>query len=187
LAGFTEKKIAIAKRDFATYARDLLYSKFHNFDNNLKIFLHFCETNEVAKNITGPLKVNPNVDLKDWWTKFKATGGSFVGSKHYTLPLDETDRTALLYQFLLALDAGVYDFMDFCMGAYGRTRYDDNVFAFNDDISKKVVKSLQNKLEDVEPDEEKQNESTSGIEKDNFDWDLFFLMLPKTRRQLLGL
>lgn len=170
-----EKNVRLALRDFIAYSRDLLDSKFQNFGNNLKIFIDFCETNDIMKTITEPLKLNSKVNLKDWWEEFSKTGGSFVGSKHYELPVNEEDRTALLYQFLVALNNGVYDFLTFTTGVYGNRRCGDDVTEFNDDITKKLVRGLNNRLDEIElkPNIKEPSPKISLNNEKIMEWDLF--------------
>src|SRR5208283_5271943 len=92
-------EIRKAKKRFYEIQADLLSSKTHNFDNNLKAFAEFCETNPIMKKITEPLKNNEHTDIKKWWEDFQKTGGSFIGSKRYSLPTDPKEAASVLYKF----------------------------------------------------------------------------------------
>jgi predicted nucleotide-binding protein len=143
-------QIRLVKRRFYDLQMDLLQSKHFNFDNNLKIFVEFCETNPVMKQIIEPLKNNPNTDIKEWWKNLLETGGSFIGSKRYTLPSDPNDETSLLYKFILSLNAGTYDVPNFALNVYGADDQREAYYEFNNDITRKLVRGLIRKLDALE-------------------------------------
>lgn len=143
-------RIRLTLRKFYDYANDLMRSRHHNFNDNLRIFVEFCEKGEFMKDITSELKSNPNVDLDKWWKDFQSTGGSMVGSKRYALPINDEDRTALLYQFLLKINSGKISFDNFGMDAFGSLNLDHMVYEFNDAITEKLVRLLSYRLENLE-------------------------------------
>lgn len=138
------------KKRYYDLQSDLLASKHFNFDNSLKIFMHFCENDSVMKKITEPLKTDKTVDVNKWWTDLRQTGGSFVGSKRYVMPEDPEKVASLLYQFVLGMAQGNYDFLTFATDVYGFTEIDRDIHAFNDDILRKLFRGLSHKLDDLE-------------------------------------
>ncbi len=167
MCGKEMEKIDLALRDFRAYSEDLISSRNHNFRNNLKIFVDFCETNEVMKKIVKPLKNNTRININDWWYNLSKTGGSFVGSKHYEVPSNDEDRAALFYQFIIALNEEKLSFDTFAVWVYGHSNFDDNVITFNQDITKKLIRYLNFRLEETKKNTKVQSDE-EGLE-----WDLF--------------
>jgi len=102
--------------------------------------------------ISAQLKTNENVDINQWYSDFsdfQKTGGSFIGSKEYLLPTNEEDRISLLYQLLLKLHSHEIDFHGFCIDAYGKTNFDEMLWAFNDAISRPLIRDLGYRLDEI--------------------------------------
>lgn len=139
-----------AIRRFQDLANDVLRSNGQTFDDNFSMFLHYCETDDVLRGITGQLKANTRVSLVAWYQDFQASGGSFIGSKRYSLPRDEEDRLALLYQFFLAT-AGRgtlhIPLLDFMIDAFGTTSDREIVATFNQQLFGKFARDLLYRLE----------------------------------------
>ena len=143
------KKIERSFRRFRDYSDDLLNSNSKTFSNNLNIFIDFCENDEIMRIISAQLKSNKNVDMDKWYSDFQKTGGSIKGSKECVLPIDEEDRISLLYQLLLKMKSNERDFQGFCLDAYGKTNVTEMVRAFNDAISRPLVKDLSYRLDEI--------------------------------------
>lgn len=143
-------EIRQAKRRFYDLQSDLLQSKEYNFNVNLSAFVDFCQTNPVMVEITEALKSNPNTDIDIWWDAYLKTGGSFIGSKRYTLPSNPDDQASLLYKFILGVNSGKFGVRDFALNVYGADKYYEVYFEFNNDITKKLVRSLNHKLDEME-------------------------------------
>jgi predicted nucleotide-binding protein len=143
-------EIRKAKKRFYEVQSDLLSSKHHNFGNNLKTFVEFCDANPIMKKITEPLKNNSHIDINKWWEDFQKTGSSFVGSKRYYLPTDPKEAASLLYKFVLGVERGDFNFLNFALNVYGNHQIDQTVFEFNSDISKKLLRELNNELDEME-------------------------------------
>lgn len=150
MSGVNITDIRKAKKRFYDLQSDLLTSKQYNFENNLKLFVQFCETDEIMKKVTEPLKNNRQANVKKWWEDLRKTGGSFVGSKRYVMPSDPEEAASLLYQFVLGIDKGDFDFYGFALDVYGFAEMDRDVHAFNDDISRKLLRALNEKLDELE-------------------------------------
>jgi predicted nucleotide-binding protein len=138
------------KKRFYEIRTDLIQSKDFNFTHNLNVFVDFCETNPLLTKITEPLKNNSNTDLDKWWSDIQKTGGSFIGSKRYKLPLNPDEETALLYKFILGINTGKYDVLIFALDVYGSDRTSDAYYEFNNDIIRKLIRGLEHKLDEAE-------------------------------------
>ena len=146
---FKTEEINEAFRKFDDYSSDLLGADARSFDNYLNIFIDFCEHDSIMSLITGQLKDNSNVNLKEWHDAFLKSGGSFIGSQRYELPLNENDRISLLYQFLLAINTKDINRGNFCIGAFGKTNFDEMIWAFNENITEKLIRNLRYKLDKI--------------------------------------
>lgn len=145
---FNQKKIEISFRKFSDYASDLLSSDINTFDTRFKIFLHHCETDEILKIITNQLK-DIDVNIDEWWEKGNQTAGGMVGNARFDLPLDETKRDALLYQFSLKILNKEMDLNHFCMMFLGKTNYSQMVYAFNEAIINPLIRSIGYKIDEI--------------------------------------
>lgn len=152
---FPARQVERSIRKFKNLANDVLSARYSTWDDNFNGFLHHCETDTVMQVITEPLKNNPHVDLESWYGNFQRSGG-MIGSKRYSLPVDEDDRLALLYQLLLAIRGGKIRFIDFALGAFGTTHHQDMVNAFNREVLSKFVRDVSDRLEDIHVEEGKQ-------------------------------
>ena len=146
---YDHKKIERSFRRFRDYSEDILDSNSKTFSNNLNIFITFCETDEIMRIISAQLKSNKNVDINRWYGDFQKTGGSLIGSKKYVLPTNEENRISLLYQLLLKIHSDEIDFQKFCIDAYGKTNFNEMVWAFNDAISRPLIRDLGYRLDDI--------------------------------------
>lgn len=144
------KKIERSFRRFSDYSDDLLNLDSKTFPNNLNIFIDFCENDEIMHIISAQLKSNKNVDIGKWYSDFQKTGGSFIGTKKYVLPTKEEDRISLLYQFLLKIHSNEINFHGFCIDAYGKTNFNEMVLAFNDAISRPLIRAMNQLLQETE-------------------------------------
>lgn len=145
---FTQKQVESSFRRFNDFASDVFHSDFHIFNTRFEIFIHHCENDEVIKVITYQLK-EIDVHFKDWWERGQATGGSFVGSKEFHLPVEEIERDALLYQLILKIHNGEIEFSSFCMDYFGDTKYDLMIQNFNSAILVLLVRSIGYRLEEI--------------------------------------
>lgn len=146
---YDHKKIERSFRRFRDRSKDLLNSNSKTFSNNLNIFIDFCENDEIMHVISTQLKSNKNVDINRWYNDFQKTGGSFIGSKAYVLPTNEEDRISLLYQLLLKIHSNEIDFHRFCLDAYGETNFNEMVWAFDDAISRPLIRDLGYRLDEI--------------------------------------
>lgn len=146
---YDHKKIKRSFRRFRDYSGDLLNSDSKTFSNNLNIFIEFCENDEIMRIISAQLKLDGNVDINRWYSDFQKSGGSVIGSKKYVLPTNEEDRISILYQLLLKMHSNEIDFQRFCIDAYGKTNFNEMVWAFNDAISRPLIRDLGYRLDEI--------------------------------------
>lgn len=145
---FDKKQVELSFRKFSDYADDVLSSNCHTFYTRFNILLHHCEYDEVMSIISSQLK-SIDVHFEDWWEKGMSTGGSFIGSKDFNLPVGENERDSLLYQFCLKINTGSLDLKLFCLDFFGSHDLDETVWDFNDAIVKPLVRSINYKLENI--------------------------------------
>lgn len=137
------KEIRLTKKRFYDIQYDLLNSKYHNFGNHLNQFIEFCELNPIMQIFTAPLKNDESIDIDEWWNNISRKEG-------YKLPSDPDQQASLLYKFLLGLNSGRFNFHTFSLNIYMHRTLDDNVYDFNQDITPKIVRYLNHKLNEVE-------------------------------------
>ena len=147
-SSFKQKTVEISFRKFSDYASDVIQSDFHTFPTRFKIFLHLCETDPVLRIITTQLKAT-DVNFQKWWEDSQKTGGSFVGSKQFDLPVEENLRDALMYQLILKFQSGEIQLQSFCMDYFGETNFDEMNRAFISAIFLPLVRSINYKLEEI--------------------------------------
>jgi len=144
------RQIRLIIKRFYDIQSDLLYSRDHNFENHLRVFVDFCESNPIIKKITSPLKNDQSIDIQKWWDDIFKEGHSMVGDKRYVLPTDINQQASLLYQFIIGIHSDRFDFRKFCWSVYGYSSLDMNVIDFNNDITQKLTRIIKNKLEELE-------------------------------------
>lgn len=159
---FDKKRVELSFRKFSDYASDVLSSNYHTFDTRFNILLNHCENDVIMSIISNQLK-SIDAHFDEWWEKGMSTGGSFVGSKQFDLPVDETERDSLLYQFCLKINDRSLNFSRFCLDFFGATNFDEMVWAFNDAIVKPMVRSINYKLEEIMYDIKQNSESDQDI------------------------
>lgn len=145
---FRQKQVELSFRRFRDFASDVFDSDFHTFDSRFDILVHHCENDEVMKIITSQLK-EIDTNFQEWWERAQNTGGSMIGSKQLSLPIDERKRDALMYQLILKIQNKKINFAQFCMDYFGETNYNAMIVAFNDGILRPLIRSIIYKLEEI--------------------------------------
>ena len=74
------------------------------------------------------------------------------GSQSFFLPTNPDEQASLFYRFLFDILSGKFNFIIFTLHVYGYRRFDDNVHEFNDDITRKLSRTLNYKLNEIESD-----------------------------------
>lgn len=136
---------------FGDYANDLLRADMNTFDDALNVFLEFCERDEVFSSVHAQLKSVPGADFESWYQERLATGGSMAGSGQLRFPTDPEVRMALMYELLRRLRDDRISFHTFVINffAIGSTKIDAYIRAFNDAITRPLVRELSYRLDDA--------------------------------------
>lgn len=155
---FPRREVHRSFRKFDDLVNDVMSSKFQTWGDAMTRLVTHCESDPVMQVVTTPLKTDPRVDARKWWNDAIASVRGMVGSGRYTLPADDDERTALLYQVLLLLVNENVDFTKFCISVYGHTNYQDMVDTFNREIVYKFTREVSYRLNEVSEDTAEQSE-----------------------------
>ncbi len=98
-----------------------------------------------------PLKENNRVNAGDWYEKTLESQYSGVGSGSYSLPYEDDDRVALIYQLFLFMSDEEKNFSlpTFSMAVFGRSRYQEMTDIFNQEIVLKFTREVSYRLEEI--------------------------------------
>jgi hypothetical protein len=146
---FTRREVDRAFRKFKDLCDDLFQAKFQAWGHSFTHLIKHCEENPVMRAVTDPLRANKNVDARKWYNDALASVTGMVGSGHYELPIDDNDRTALLYQFFLLIENEGIDVDRFCTAVYGDTQYQAMVSHFNQELVHKFTREVSYRLDEI--------------------------------------
>lgn len=148
-------------RKFEDIRLELETSNSKTFQTRFDRFVYFCENDEILKVISSRLKENPNANFDDWWEKGQKTGGQMIGSKEFSLPFDEDERDAILYQLVLKIFEKKITLSRFCMDFFGTTNLNIMVYDFIGAVLEPLNRSIRYQLEEFPLESEQQvgNES----------------------------
>lgn len=149
-------------RKYRDIVNDLFSAKFQQWGDMFTHLIAHCETDPVMRFVTEPLKHDPRVNAKEWWDQAVASASGMVGSGKYTLPTDDDERTALLYQVFLGVENDNWDIKCFNMSVYGHTKHQDIVDTFNQELVLKFTREMSYRLDDIVAD----NEGTEEISQE---------------------
>jgi hypothetical protein len=149
---FSRREVDRAFRKFKDLCNDLFQAKFQTWADSFTHLITHCEQNPVMRAVTEPLRTNKAVDARRWYEEAMASVSSMVGSGNYRLPVDDDDRTALLYQFFLLIETENIDITDFCVAVYGSTKYQEMVYHFNQELVVKFSRELFYRLDEIVED-----------------------------------
>lgn len=147
----TSGQIQRSVRRFRDYANDLLRSDYNTFDEALRVFVHFCESDPVFSDIHAQLSSVPKVDFDRWYAERTGTVRSMVGSGSLSFPTDTEQKMALMYELLRRINDERVSFNGFIHNffALSSSSITDYIHAFNDAITEKLVRELEYRLDDV--------------------------------------
>lgn len=151
---FKKRDVERSFRKFRDIVDDLFSAKFQQWGDMFTHMIVHCENDPVMKVITGPLKSDPRVNAKQWWDDAVASVRGMVGSGHYTLPTDDDERTALLYQVFLGVENDNWDLQRFNLSVYGHSNYQDMVDTFNRDLILKFTREMSYRISAIVEDNE---------------------------------
>jgi len=149
---FPRREVQRSFRKFDDLVGDLLSAKFQTWGDAMSRLLAHCETDPVMQVVTSPLKGDSRVDAQKWWNEAVDSVGGMVGSGRYSLPIDDDERMALLYQVLLLVDGGAADLAQFSNSVYGVSRFQDMVDTFNHELVHKFTREVSYRLNEVVED-----------------------------------
>ena len=149
---FPRRVVERSFRKFDDLVGDLLSSKYQTWGDALSRLLSHCETDPVMQVVTSPLKADSRVDAQKWWNDAVDSVRGMVGSGEYSLPSDDDERTALLYQVLLLVDGGAVNLATFSMSVYGVSKHQEMVNTFNQELVRKFTREVSYRLNEVAED-----------------------------------
>ncbi len=148
---FPRKQIERSFRTFSDRTDDLNSADHASWIQRLKLLIHHCRSDAVMQVVLAPLTANEKIDIAVWVASALAT-------RRYTLPTDDDERLALIYQFLLGIHDGNVDVFNFGMFALGAGTQLDETFdklnehfvaPFERDIGYRLEEALE-RIEDQE-------------------------------------
>lgn len=146
---FPRRVVERSFRKFNDIVNDLTYAQFQTWGDTFSHLITHCRTDPVMQIVTAPLAANKRVNAEKWYNEARESVGGMVGSGSYSLPYDDEDRTALLYQFFLMLENGKVDLISFCVDMYGTTRFQDAVQTFNAELVQKFTREVSYRLNEI--------------------------------------
>lgn len=133
---------AIAR--FKDYGRDLLASGVNTFDDRLRLFVRFCETDPTISRVHHQLLGVPGVDVGAWYAEC-------TRQRQATFPIDAEQRLALMYRALRAISTEEIRFLDFAVSLFpsSSSKIDHYIHAFNEALSRPMLRELEYRLDDI--------------------------------------
>ncbi len=128
-------------------ASDLMSSDSGTFIENFNHLYEFIEQDGVMHLVTADLRNHPAVNIDKWLADFDASGGSMIGSHSYKLPRDKSVQAATILQLFRKIYDDEVNVLAFALDAYGATQHDECVSKFNENITQKLVRILEQRLE----------------------------------------
>lgn len=151
-ATFTRREVERSFRKFRDIVSDLFSAQFQQWGDMFTHLITHCETDAVMKVITEPLKNDPRIDAQQWFSEAISSVRGMVGSGSYTLPTDDEERTALLYQVFLGVEHDNFSISQFNQSVFGHSRYQDMVDTFNQELVLKFTREIEYRLEEIMTD-----------------------------------
>jgi hypothetical protein len=105
-----------------------------------------------------PLERNRNVDAASWYRQMLTPNRSMAGSGRYTLPYDDEDRTAPLYQiFGLIIDNNL-DLTQLCRTVFGISSFQEMASVLNNELVLKFTREIQYRIDEILEDSRESSE-----------------------------
>jgi hypothetical protein len=142
-------EISAALQELKKRWKNVSDARHQTWSGHFSGLMTFINENPYLADIIQREEQNNPVNFNDWWDEFQATGGSFVGSKHYSIPSDSSTKAILFYHFLKAVEAGTVNLDQFCVDAYGLSNYQEMTETVNREIVSHVVEEMERQLIDV--------------------------------------
>lgn len=149
---FPRREVQRSFRKFDDLVGDLLTAKYQTWGDALSRLLSHCETDPVMQVVISPLKNDSRVNAQQWWSDAVSSVRGMVGSGHYSLPANDDEQTALLYQILLLVDQGNVDLTAFSTSVYGVSKFQGMVDTVNQELVRKFTREVSYRLKEVAED-----------------------------------
>ena len=148
---FARPQVQRSFQKFRDQSSDLQGAVFQTWEESLRHFIDHCQNDPVMKVVMEPLRSHRNVDLSKWYEKFEENNRGMVGTNRYpySLPTNDDERTALLYQFLVAISEGHLNAFQFSRDAYGSRSKDEGVLSVNTQIVEKFVREVSYRIDEL--------------------------------------
>lgn len=143
-------EIAAAVKELRRRWKNVSDAQHQTWPGHFSGLMTFIKENLYLTEILQEAEQANTISFNDWWAEFQATGGSFVGTKRYSIPADETTRAILFFNFMNEVEDGNVDLVKFCVDAYGLSKYQEMIDAFNREIVSHVIDDLEKRLIDLQ-------------------------------------
>ncbi|MCK4913131.1 MAG: hypothetical protein KAS69_00860 [Planctomycetes bacterium] len=152
---FSIKQIEDANQQFDDTCNELMNSDFSVFNTRLNKLIYLIENNPVICHIINNAlsASDESSNLQKWYDKFCKSVVGVLGSGNFVLPPEPDQELVLLFKMLKASNDGKIsegkDFGVVLLGtnAFGKTKFDEMVDAFNESITAPFEKHVCRRLE----------------------------------------
>ena len=145
---YTKREVDRSFRKFNDLVEDLFSSPWQLWGDRLSHLMNHCEQDSVMRVVTEPLRTNKNVDVSSWYEEASKTNTGMTGSAYYELPINDDDKTSLLYQFMLLASLNRIDVTDFGESFFGAESPQEAVGQFNDQIVRLCTREVCYRLDE---------------------------------------
>ena len=147
---FSKREVLISFRRFNDLRSDVETAKPQCWIGALKGLLRHCTNDPVMRVVTAPLNLDLNDEIERWHEDVEQNeGGTF---NLITLPENDDDKVAFLYQLLKKIVDGSFNYQGFCVGAFNSTDIDDVVNVINSEFIRKFTREVGYRLKSIKSD-----------------------------------
>ena len=116
----------------------------NTFDDRLRVFLNFCETDPTISRVHHQLLGVPGVDVGVWYAQCRQ-------QRQATFPIDAEQRLALMYRVIRAIGSEELRFLDLAIVLFPSSsrQIDHYIHSFNDAVSRPMIRELEYRLDDI--------------------------------------
>lgn len=135
---------------FMDFAADLIQSDCDTFDDRLALFIDYCKSDEVFRDIHRQLQSFPGVDFEKWYQELQESIGSMAGSGNLVFPTDLEARLVIQYEFLTRIQDRRIQLLGFTSQFFSvGNSIDEHIRALNNAVTRPLVRELKYRLEEV--------------------------------------
>ncbi|MCP9851232.1 hypothetical protein [Cyanobium sp. Morenito 9A2] len=146
---YSRREVERSFRKFSDIVSDLMEARHQTWGNSFDHLIEHCKNDQVMQIVLAPLARNKSIDAVAWYQDAMSTTGSMVGTGRYTLPYDDEERTALLYQFFVLVAENKVNLSQFCQNMYGTSGYHDMARVLNSELVAKFTREIQYRLNEI--------------------------------------